>query len=352
MFLDPKPHVGVTVWLIVLRDEEHVAEWTGVALRRATGHRVDVHSRVLAFVVLASLLAGCNTDADAQADTSGGGSAPTPEVGTLEAFANLTGSSEGLAFGPGPDGTTVLYVGSRDGHLARVAADGTVTEHVALPNPVGIALGADGNLVVCGSANDSEGAPTVLWRVTPKGEKSVLVEGGSEPFQQTNFVAVAPDGSLLFTDSKANRIYRADGDGTNLELVTDAVTFPNGITFSKDGSTAYVASWDAKKVLAFPVTKDGRYATPTVFSDDVATVDGLATFANGDLLYVATGDGVLRYAPDGTKTSYAKGPPLGIPANGAFGVGAFGTEWVYVTSLINKSVWRVHVGDTGVPLPP
>ncbi|MBM4377228.1 MAG: SMP-30/gluconolactonase/LRE family protein [Deltaproteobacteria bacterium] len=302
--------------------------------------------------ILSVVVIGCGSNSDVGAGSTGTGSVPPPEVGTLEAFATLTGSSEGLAFGPGPDGTTVLYVGSRDGHIARVGADGSVTEHVALPRPVGIALGADGNLIVCGSASDAEDAPTVLWRVTPKGEKSVLVDGGSEPFQQTNFVAVSADGSLLFTDSKANRIYRADGDGKNLALVTDAVSFPNGITFSKDAATAYVASWDAKKVMAFPVAQDGSYGVPSVFSDDVDSVDGLATFANGELLYVATGDGVLRYAADHSTTTYAKGPPLGIPANGAFGVGAFGGEWVYVTSLINKTVWRVYVGDTGVALPP
>ncbi len=305
----------------------------------------------LSGLLLATLLAGCGSNETAATTGDPGNPAP-PTVGDLEAFATLSGSSEGLAFGPGADGTTVLYVGSRDGHVVRVATDGSVTEHVALPHPVGMALGADGNLIVCGSVDDSDGAATVLWRVTPKGEKSILVDGGAEPFQQTNFVAVAPDGSLLFTDSKANRIYRADGDGKNLKLVTDSVSFPNGITFAKDGATAYVASWDAKKVMAFPVGADGAYGPATVFSDDVSSVDGLATFSNGDLLYVATGDGVLRYAQDHTKTSYAKGPSIGIPANGAFGAGSFGGEWVYVTSLINKNVWRVYVGDTGAPLPP
>jgi len=292
---------------------------------------------------------GCG--ADGPSTTSGGGAGAPPEIGTVEPFAQLTGSSEGLAFGPGPDGSTVLYVGSRDGNIVRVAADGSVTNVVALPHPVGLALGADGSLLACGSADASDKAPTVIWRITKEGEKSVLVDGGAEPFQQTNFVAVAPNGSLLFTDSKANRIYRADGDGKNLKLVTDSVSFPNGIAFAKDGATAYVASWDAKKVMAFPFGADGAYGSPTVFSDDVASVDGLATFTSGDLLYVATGDGVLRYGQDHVKTTYAPAPAIGIPANGAFGVGAFGEGWVYVTSLINKTLWRVYVGEAGAGLP-
>lgn len=72
--------------------------------------------------------------------------------------------------------------------------------------------------------------------------------------------------------------------GKNLQLVSDAVTIPNGINFANDGATAYVASWDAKKILAFPVAKDGGYGPATVFSEDVESVDGLATFANGDQL--------------------------------------------------------------------
>ena len=306
------------------------------------------------FVILAVFLSstagwGCGTDNPSESGDDAT-SAP-PEIGTVEAFAELTGSSEGLAFGPGPDGSTVLYVGSRDGNIVRVAADGSVTNVVALPHPVGLALDADGNLLACGSADDSDKAPTVIWRITKEGDKSVLVDGGAEPFQQTNFVAVAPNGSLLFTDSKANRIYRANGDGTNLKLVTDNVSFPNGIAFSKDGATAYVASWDAKKVMAFPFGADGTYGTPAVFSNDVASVDGIATFASGDLLYVATGDGVLRYSQNQVKTTYAPSPAIGLPANGAFGVGAFGEGWVYVTSLISKTLWRVYVGEGGTALP-
>ncbi len=322
-----------------------------IATYERTGHaaRVRLPPSIFAVVVSSTLGWGCGTDSPS---TSGGGttSAP-PEIGTVEAFAELTGSSEGLAFGPGPDGSTVLYVGSRDGKIVRVAADGSVSNVVALPHPVGLASSADGTLLACGSTDESDNAPTVIWRITKEGEKSVLVDGGAEPFQQTNFVAVAPDGSILFTDSKANRIYRADGDGTHLQLVSDSVSFPNGIAFSKDGATAYVASWDAKKVMAFPSGADGTYGTPAVFSNDVPSVDGIATFASGDLLYIATGDGVLRYGQNGVKTTYAPAPAIGLPANGAFGVGAFGEGWVYITSLISKTLWRVYVGEAGAPLP-
>lgn len=83
-------------------------------------------------------------------------STPTPTVGEVEAFASLPASSEGLAFGPGPDGETNLYVGVRSHQVVRIAPDGTVTEHASIPEPVGVALGADGALVVCGTTSSTE----------------------------------------------------------------------------------------------------------------------------------------------------------------------------------------------------
>lgn len=273
-----------------------------------------------------------------------------PALGDVETFAELPASSEGLAFGPGPDGETALFVGARNHVLVRIGADGTVAEHASVPAPEGMARMTDGSLVICGKASTDPGADGVLWRVTPEGETTLLVEGGAEPFGLTNFVAVAPDGSLVFTDSGADRVYRADADGQNLALVTDVITFPNGMTFSLDGQTLYVASWDTEVVWALPWKGDGTYGEPTPFADDVVNIDGLATFATGDLLYVTSGEGILRATAEGL-VDIAPMAAFGLPANGAFGAGKFGEGWVYVTSLIGVNLNRVWVGEGGAPLP-
>jgi sugar lactone lactonase YvrE len=215
-----------------------------------------------------------------------------------------------------------------------------------------MAARADGDLVVCGKVEGDGGEmPGVLWRVTRTGEKSILVGPGAIAFKLTNFVAVAPDDSLVFSDSGAHRLYRANGDGSGVELVTDAISYPNGLTFSADGKTLYVASWNGKKVWALPFGTDGKYGAPEAFSTDLDNVDGLATYANGDLLYIASADGLVRYGLDKTKSTLVPAATFGLPANGAFGAGAYGEGWVYVTNLIGNKLWRAFVGEKGAPLP-
>ncbi len=307
-----------------------------------------MHLRLLLPLGLAFLFLPIACGGDDTTASSGG--TPPPALGDVETFAELPASSEGLAFGIGLDGSSVLYVGARNHALVRIAADGTVSDHAPVPAPEGIALAADGSIVVCGKASTNSGAPGVLWRVTPQGEASILVEGGADPFAVPNFVAVAPDGSLVFTDSSKDIVYRADADGQNLAIVTNTITFPNGMTFSLDGKTLYVASWDTKIVWGLPFHGDGTYGDPTVFADDVENIDGLATFASGDLLYVASGAGVLRASADGVET-IAPMSAFGLPANAAFGAGEFGVGWAYVTSLIGVGLARVWVGEGGAPLP-
>jgi gluconolactonase len=302
-----------------------------------------------------ALIAGfaCTACSADDSTTSSSTTTPTPPtLGVVETFAELPASSEGLAFGPGPDGKTVLYVGARKRGIVRVSQDGTVTDHVALPNPEGMAIDAHGNLLVCGTAEGTgSDLAAVIWRVTPSGDKSVLVDGGANPFKLTNFIAVAPDGSLVFTDSSADRVFSADADGTNLRLVTDAIRFPNGMSFSKDGKTLFIASWDTKKLWSLVWNGDGSFGAPTVFSEAVENVDGVATFASGDLLFVATGEGVVRQGLDKTITAVTPGKALAVPANGAFGRGDFGEGWVYLTSLASNKIRRVWVGEGGAPLP-
>lgn len=284
--------------------------------------------------------------------TGSGGSGPlSPAVGDIEDFADLPGNSEGLAFGKGPDGSPVLYVGSDD-RVVRVHPDGSVDDLADVRNPVGMAIRADGSLIVCGSGDPGMAAgSTVLWKITPSGERSLLVGPDQFSYAQTNFVAVAPDDSIAFSDSGGDKLYRADQDGGNVALIADPLSFANGLSFSADGQTLFVASWDTAHVLAVPRHADGTYGAPEAFLDDAPNVDGLAVFASGDLLLVASGEGLVRVGPDKAKVTLAPGPALGLPANAAFGTGEFGEGWVYVTNLLGTKLRRVYAGEGGAPLP-
>ena len=102
-------------------------------------------------------------------------------------------------------------------------------------------------------------------------------------------------------------VYRLSKDG-ELTLLTKEMTRPNGIAFSPDEKTLYVAQSDPKKAvwMAFDVKPDGTIANGRVFYDASKWVnkrkglpDGLKVDQDGILFTTGPG-GVLVFAPDGT----------------------------------------------------
>ncbi|MCC6214769.1 MAG: SMP-30/gluconolactonase/LRE family protein [Polyangiaceae bacterium] len=271
---------------------------------------------------------------------------PAPEVGppegTLETFAELTGGSEGIAFAG-----DVLYAALTGRGLVRVQTDGTVEEFVEIPSPVGVSPGPGGKVLVCGKSEDTgEG---VIWSVSAAGERSVLVRGATEPLALTNFVVVAPDGRLVFSDSGGDRVYVAESDGSSPRAAVTTVDYPNGLAFSEDGKTLYIASWSTETVYAASYD-GGALGEPRAHVTGFKSVDGLVALRGGDLVLVTSGDGVLRVAPDGTARTLAPSSLLQVPANGALGTGEYGKRWLYVTNLLGRSIARVAVDGEGVPL--
>ena len=102
-------------------------------------------------------------------------------------------------------------------------------------------------------------------------------------------------------------VYRLSKDG-KLTLLTKEMTRPNGITFSPDEKTLYVANSDPEKAvwMAFPVKDDGTLGEGKVFFDSTKWVgkdrpglpDGMKVDARGNLFATGPG-GVLVFTPDG-----------------------------------------------------
>ena len=129
-------------------------------------------------------------------------------------------------------------------------------------------------------------------------------------------------GALYFTDPPYGLVNRMDdttkelpfqgvfrlGSDGKLTLLTKEVTRPNGIAFSPDEKTLYVASSDPDKAVwhAYPVNADGTLGAGKIFADftkDVGKVkglpDGMKVDVKGNLFATGPG-GVLVFAPDGT----------------------------------------------------
>src|SRR5262249_5091076 len=103
-------------------------------------------------------------------------------------------------------------------------------------------------------------------------------------------------------------IYRLGTDG-KLTLLTKEVTRPNGIAFSPDEKTLYVASSDPDKAIwmAYEVKPDGTLGKGRIWVDQTDRAktgekglpDGMKVDIHGNVFATGPG-GVHVFAPDGT----------------------------------------------------
>jgi sugar lactone lactonase YvrE len=141
-----------------------------------------------------------------------------------------------------------------------------------------------------------DGAVRRIAEVTPSGTRM-------------NDAACDPQGRFWAgTKADDNRagggsLHRLDPDGRT-ELVRDGLTIANGIGWSPDGATMYLADTVPRVIHAFAFDGDrGTIADGRVLVEvtgDGAGPDGLTVDAAGDLWVAIFGGGrIERYAPDG-----------------------------------------------------
>jgi gluconolactonase len=207
-------------------------------------------------------------------------------------------------------------------------------------------------------------------RLEPGGGKKTLADSyEGKRFNSPNDAAVHSSGAIYFTDppyglpegwNDARReldfcgVYRLAPDGT-VTLLCDTMTRPNGIAFSPDEQTLYVAQSDPAAPIwrAFRVAADGTLADGAsggrVFFDASKLLatrrgnpDGLKVDAAGNLFATGPG-GVLVIAPDGTH--------LGTILTGqATANCAFGEDGKTLFITADSLLCRVRLATQG-PLP-
>ncbi len=185
------------------------------------------------------------------------------------------------------------------------------------PGCNGLTLDSKGQLVSC------EHGDRRISVLTKGGGKRTLVDNyKGKRLNSPNDACFKSNGDLYFTDpiyGLPNRwddprreldfcgVYRLSKDG-KLTLLTDEMTRPNGIAFSPDEKTLYVAQSDPEAALwkAFPVKSDGTLGESKVLYDATENVgklpglpDGLKADQKGNLFATGPG-GVYVFAADGT----------------------------------------------------
>jgi gluconolactonase len=187
------------------------------------------------------------------------------------------------------------------------------------PGSNGLTLDRQGRLVSC--EHGDRRVSVLLW---DGGKKTLADSYAGKRFNSPNDVVVKSDGSVYFTDPPYGLprqaddprreqphfgVYRITPDGT-VTLLTAEMTRPNGLAFSPDEKTLYVAQSDPDAAIwkAFPVQADGTLGNSRVFFDATSMAksgtmkglpDGLKVDRDGNLWATGPG-GVLIFAPDGT----------------------------------------------------
>lgn len=276
---------------------------------------------------------------------------PGPECWVVESsepisFVSGLQGSEGIAFRE--DGR--LFVSTKRS-LLEVAPDGTTSVFAELVNPLGIASDAQGNLMVAdfGETFKDGDLNGFLVRVSQDGGTERLAEG---LISNPNFVTRTPWGTYLVSDDLVPEIWELTQEG-DLALWSEQVSSPNGMVFSADGGTLFVASTfeDGGPIYAISIV-DRQPGEVRLFASlgTGAFNDGLALDEEGRLYVAANGAGkIVRLDEDGNAETVAEG--LLTPASLAFGEGEdFDPCSIYITELLGSTVWRIPLGVRGQPL--
>lgn len=245
-----------------------------------------------------------------------------------------------------PDGQVSVY-------LEKSGYDKTDYREGAFIGTNGLTLDPQKRLVMC------EHGSGRVTRLEADGSRTVLADKyQGKRLNSPNDVVFKSDGSLYFTDPDYGLprpemkeldfqgIYRVK-DG-QLVLLSKEQTKPNGIAFSPDEKTLYVANSDpARKVwMKYDVTPDGGIANGAVFYDVTAETaeglpDGMKVDQQGNLYCTGPG-GVWIFSPAGQRLGNINPPE--VPANLHWGDADGKT--LYMTA--RTGLYRIKLAAAGI----
>lgn len=216
----------------------------------------------------------------------------------------------------------------------------------------GHCLDAEGRLIAC-----SHGLRALVRQDRAGGEWTVLAKRfGGKKLNSPNDVALAPDGSLWFTDptygidkpeegyggekeQPGNYVYRVAPDGTLTAPIRDRVK-PNGAAFLKSGELLVADTGDGQ-THRYRVTPAGEAEYAGVhFTVSPGKTDGLRV-DEGGRIWASAGDGVHVLTPEGEELGRVLTPQT--TSNLCFG-GPQGTT-LYMT--VSTEFWAVETRVRG-----
>lgn len=209
----------------------------------------------------------------------------------------------------------------------------------------GLTLDPQGRLIVCEHWNRR------IARTEKDASITVLADNyQGKKLNSPNDLVVRADGTVFFTDPPYGLedreaelpfagVYAIAPDG-KLKLLVDDFDRPNGLAFSPDEKTLYVADTSVSQVRAFDVAPDGSLSNDRVFCA-VERPDGMRVDVRG-YVWITAKDGVRVYNPKGEHMGTIEFPQQ--PSNCAFGDPD--SKTLYVTA--RTGVYKVRCAVAGI----
>lgn len=271
----------------------------------------------------------------------------------------------GFTEGPVWDGTALRFSDIPAGRVMRLDPTTATTDVFASDTHRGNGLALDdgGRLVVCES-----GAGRVV-RYDLDGRRQVLAERyEGHRLNAPNDVVVDSAGRIWFTDPRYrdretmeldhDSVYRLDpaGEAVSIARVTFDTTRPNGLVFSPDERTLYVAESPPapegqRQLRAYPVCEDGSLGPVRVLHDfgPYRGIDGMRVDDAGNVVACAgsvdggPGPRIVVFSPDGA--ILVEHPIAADPTNCCFGGADLRT--LYVTAK-DGNLYRAQTDRRGL----
>ncbi len=229
------------------------------------------------------------------------------------------------------------------------------------PGSNGLTLDLEGRLTLC-----QHGDRRVSRRETDGKMVALATSFEGKKFNSPNDLVFHRDGSLYFTDPPYGLpgtfkdpakelpfqgVFRVSTNG-KVTLLTKELEAPNGLAFSPDYKTLYVANSQKELPIwkAYDVKPDGSIANGRVFADSSklykegdGVPDGLKVDVHGNVFATGPG-GVLVYSSDGALLGQIV---TGVPTANV----SFGEDGATLFVTANHRVLRLRTQTRGAPLP-
>ncbi len=230
------------------------------------------------------------------------------------------------------------------------------------PGSNGLTVDSAGRLVLC------EHGDRRVARLETNGQQTTLADRyQGKRLNSPNDLVYKSNGDLYFTDPPYGLqgnlkdpkkelpfqgVYRLQTDG-ELTLLAGDLTFPNGLAFSPDEKTLYVAVSDPTRpvIMAYEVKADGTLDAGRVFFDAKPLMtptrkglpDGMKVDASGNLFATGPG-GVLVLSPTGKHLgTIVTGQPTANCAWGDDGSELYITANMYLCRVKTKTKGKILV---------